>query len=458
MKNAIVCGAGRVGRGIAERLVREGLVVTIVDENAGLVDQVATDLEVRGVQGNGAHPDILQLANADDCDLMVAVTQHDEINMVICQVAKSLFNVSQTIARVRAPVYRDKRWKDLFSRDAIPVDLSFSPEVSVGEAIVERFKSQGAVMSARFADGRVNLLSIDLEADNPLLGTNLDQLAGLFPDLPARVVAVSRGGKISAPRSNDTLQAGERAYIAVLDSHRTRLNSILGREEADSRLVTIIGSGNVGLYVANALSAIPGVRIRMVESDEQRANTAAQALRRTVVIRGDALDKKVLEEAGGGRSDFLIALTGDDRTNLIACGLAKSLGVKRTLALVNDTSLAELRGPLGIDAIVDPRALTVSEILKKVRRGRIVELRALEEGGAEVVEGVTLDTSSLIGQRLGYDDMPDGVSAVVVLRGDDVIFPSREHEVQSGDRVTLLFEEGQKQAVENYFRVSAGFF
>jgi len=271
-------------------------------------------------------------------------------------------------------------------------------------------------------------------------------------------VAVSRGGKISVPRSNDTLQAGERAYIAVLESHRTRLNSILGREEADSRLVTIIGSGNVGLYVANALSAIPGVRIRMVESDEQRANAAAQALRRTVVIRGDALDRKVLEEAGGGRSDFLIALTGDDRTNLIACGLAKSLGVKRTLALVNDTSLAELRGPLGIDAIVDPRALTVSEILKKVRRGRIVELRALEEGGAEVVEGVTQDTSSLIGQRLGYDDMPDGVSAVVVLRGDDVIFPSREHEVQSGDRVTLLFEEGQKQAVENYFRVSAGFF
>ncbi|MEM9740314.1 MAG: Trk system potassium transporter TrkA, partial [Pseudomonadota bacterium] len=381
----IVCGAGRVGQGIASRLIREDHTVTIVDENPALVDKVSTDLEVRGIAGNGAHPDVLERANADDCELMIAVTQHDEINMVICQVAKTVFNIQTTIARVRAKVYQNRRWKDLFSRDAIPIDLTFSPEVSVGEAIVERFMSQGAVMSAKFAGGRVQLLALDLEPNNPLLGTNLDQIAGLFPDLEARIVGIGRGDRIQAPRSNDTLQEGERAYIAVLTGHRARLNAILDREEKESRLVTIIGAGNVGLYVANKLSKLPGVRIRMVETDEARANIAAQALRRTVVIRGDALDRGVLEEAGGNRSDFLIALTGDDRTNLIACGLARKVGVKRTMALVNDGNLAALRRPLGIDAIIDPRALTVSEILKKVRRGRIVELRALEEGRAEVV-------------------------------------------------------------------------
>ncbi|MEO0817273.1 MAG: Trk system potassium transporter TrkA [Pseudomonadota bacterium] len=454
----IVCGAGRVGQGIANRLIREDHTVTIVDENPALVDQVSTDLEVRGVAGNGAHPDVLERANAEDCDLMIAVTQHDEINMVICQVAKTAFNIQTTIARVRAKVYQDRRWKDLFSRDAIPIDLTFSPEVSVGEAIVERFMSQGAVMSAKFGDGRVQLLALDMEANNPLLGTNLDQIAGLFPDLEARVVGIGRGDKIQAPRSNDTLQEGERAYIAVLAGHRARLNSILDREEKESRLVTIIGAGNVGLYVAAKLAKLPGVRIRMVENDENRANAAAQALRRTVVIRGDALDQSVLEEAGGSRSDFLIALTSDDRTNLIACGLAKKVGVKRTMALVNDKNLVSLRRQLDIDAIIDPRALTVSEILKKVRRGRIVELRALEEGRAEVVEGVTLETSSLINQKLGYDDMPDGIAAVALLRGDDVIFPSRDQRVQVGDRLTLLFEESRKEDVERFFRVSAGYF
>ncbi|MCI4645293.1 MAG: Trk system potassium transporter TrkA, partial [Hyphomonadaceae bacterium] len=383
----IVCGAGRVGQGIARRLIREQHNVILVDENAMLIDQVSTDLDVRGVVGNGAHPNVLQRAGAEDCEMMIAVTQHDEINMVICQVAKSLFKVQTTIARVRSKVYQDKRWKDLFSNDAIPVDLSFSPEVSVGEAIVERFRSQGAVMSAKFADGRIQLVAIDMEKGNPLLDTNLDQIAGLFPDLSARIIGIGRGGRIQAPRSNDTLHRGDRAFIAVKANHLTRLNAILGREEKDSRLVTLIGAGNVGIYVANALTRLPGVRVRIVEMDEARANSAAQALRRAVVIRGDGLNPDVLEEAGGARSDFVISLTSDDKTNLLSCGIAKRLGVKRTMALVNEPYLAELHDMLDIDAIIDPRALTVSEILKRVRRGRIMELRSLEDGRAEVVEG-----------------------------------------------------------------------
>ena len=454
----IVCGAGRVGQGIARRLIREQHDVTLVDENAALVDQVSTDLEARGIVGNGAHPDVLQRAGAEDCEMMIAVTQHDEINMVICQVAKSLFKVQTTVARVRAKVYQDKRWKDLFSQTAIPVDLSFSPEVSVGEAIVERFRSQGAVMSAKFAEGRVQLVAIDMEKGNPLLDTNLDQIAGLFPDLSARVIGIGRGDRIQAPRSNDTLHKGERAFIAVLANHLPRLNAILGREEKASRLVTIIGAGNVGIYVADALTRLPGLRVRIVEFDEGRANAAAQALRRAVVIRGDGLDPDVLEEAGGARSDFVIALTSDDKTNLLVCGLAKRIGVRRTMALINEPHLADLRKMLQIDAIIDPRALTVSEILKRVRRGRIMELRSLEDGKAEVVEGLTLETSELINQSLGYDEMPDGIAAVCILRDGEVVFPSPDQRVKVGDRLTLLFEENRIDDVERFFRVSADYF
>jgi len=454
----IICGAGRVGQGIAKRLASEGHDIVIVDENAALVDKLSTDLDVRGIVGNGSHPDVLDDADAENCELMIAVTQFDEVNMVICQVAKSLFRVQQTVARIRSKVFRQDRWADLFSTKALPVDLSFSPEALVGDAIIERFYTQGAMMSAKFAGGQVQLIGLDMDEDGPLLGTNLDQIRGLFPDLDARVIGISKSGHIRAPRSNDTLQEGDRAYIAVLESHRSRLNSIFGQEERPSRLVTIIGAGNVGLYVAEALSKTGAARVRLIENNEIRAKRAVQALRKAVIIQGDGLDLEVLEEAGGARTDFLIAITDDDRTNMLACGLAKQLGVKRTMALVNEPYMTSLRKSLDIDAIVDPRALTVSEILKLVRRGRIIALRSLGDGQAEIVEGITLETSPLIGRKLGYDDMPDGIAAVVLKRGDDVVFPSSKETVKVGDHLTLLFEEERVGDVERYFRVTADYF
>lgn len=454
----IICGAGRVGQGIAKRLAREGHDIVIVDENAALVDKLSTDLDVRGIVGNGSHPDVLDDADAENCELMIAVTQYDEVNMVICQVAKSLFRVQQTVARIRSKVFRQDRWKDLFSQKALPVDLSFSPEALVGDAIIERFRTHGAMLSARFASGKVQLIGLDMDEDSPLLGTNLDQIRGLFPDLDARVIGITKSGQIRAPRSNDTLQEGDRAYIAVLESHLARLNSIFGQDDPPSRLVTIIGAGNVGLYVAEALSKTGSARVRLIEKDEARAQKAVQTLRKAVVIHGDGLDPDVLEEAGGARTDFMIAITDDDRTNLLACGIAKKLGVKRTMALVNEPYLANMRKSLDIDAIVDPRALTVSEILKLVRRGRIIALRSLEDGRAEIVEGITLETSPLIGKNLGYDDMPDGIAAVVLQRGDRTVFPSPKETVQVGDHLTLLFEDERIGDVERFFRVTADYF
>lgn len=454
----IICGAGRVGQGIARRLSREGHDISIVDENGELVEQISTDLDVQGVVGNGAHPSTLRSAKANESEMVIAVTQHDEVNMVICQVAKTIFKTPNTIARIRSRDYRAAQWKDLFSGDGFPITMTFSPEELVGDAIFQRFKTQGAVMSASFAKGRVQLLGIDMEEDSPLLGTMLDQIEGLFPDLSARVVGLGKGGRIQAPRSNDALQPGERAYIAVLNEHVDRLNAIFDNEEKEARLVTIVGAGNVGLYVAERLSRERNVRVRLVERDKARANTAVAKLSRTVVIHGDGLDRDVIEEAGGSRTDLLIAITNDDQTNLLTCGLAKKAGARRTMALVNEPHLGTLRRDLKIDAIIDPRALTVSKILTKFRRGRITALRSLEDGKAEVVEGITLETSSLIGRSLGYDDMPDGIAAVCVLRGDEVIFPSPKVEVEVGDHVTLLFEEERVREVEQFFRVSAGFF
>ncbi len=454
----IICGAGRVGQGIAQRLAQEHHHITIVDANPALVDEVSTDLDVRGIVGHAAYPDVLANAGAEDSEMIIAVTQYDEINMVICQIAHTFFNVSKTIARVRARAYTDKRWRDLFSREGLPIDMVISPEREVSRAIVQRLRMPGAAMGAEFAGGRVHLLMLDIERDSPLVETTVDQIPGLFPDLRARVIAIGRGERLQVPRSNDKLVTGERVYIAVLNEDTSRLNSILSIDERENRHVTIIGAGAVGFYLAEELEKNRQLRVRLIEKDAGRANRAVSELKRTIVIHGDGLDREILEEAGAMSTDYLIAITDDDRTNLMACNLAKRAGARQTMALVNEPYLMALRKDMRVDAIIDPRALTVSQILRKIRRGRIKALRSLEDGRAEVIEGVVSETSPLIGQSLGYDELPDGITAVAIRRGDEVIFPSSKTVVEANDRLIVLFEQQMTRSVEEYFRVSAEFF
>lgn len=451
----IICGAGRVGRGIAERLTREKQHdIVIIDANEALVDEVSTDLDVRGVRGHAAHPDVLSQADAENCDMIIAVTYHDEINMVICQVASTLFSIPSKIARVRAGAYLEPRWKDLFARTGLPIDLIISPEKEVGQAIIQRLRTPGALMSASFARGKVQLLGLPIRKSSPLVDTLLDQVAGLFPDLDARIIGIGRGGDIEAPRSNDKLMPGDRVYLTVLNEHAARLGTIFDTDNRRVNHVTIVGAGNVGYYVAETLEQDRSKRVRVVERDARRAEAAAARLRRSVVIQGSGLDREILEEAGGENTDFLVATTEDDRTNLLVCNLAKSLGVGRTMSLVNDPQLAQLGADMRVDSIIDPRALTVSQVLMRMRRGRILSLLSLEDGQAEVVEGLVLETSPLVGKTLGYDDLPDGITAAVLLRGEDVLFPSADLRVQPDDRLTLLFHRDMTKQVERYFRVS----
>jgi len=454
----LICGAGRVGQGIARRLAREKHDITVVDENADLVDQVMTDLDVRGYVGHAAYPETLRSAGAEDAEMIIAVTHYDEINMVICQVADTLFNVPTKIARVRAQAYLSKKWKDLFSRNGLPIDMVISPEIAVGEAVLQRFRSPGAVMSAGFANGKVQLIGIEMKEDSPLIDTALDQIEGLFPDLDARIIGIGRSGSIFAPRSNDNLHVGDRAYICVRMSHASRLNGILNRDEKEMRHVVIVGGGNVGLYVAGKLEQERHVRIRLIENNPQHAEHAVSQLKKTIVVQGDGLSSEILEEAGANTADFVISLTDDDKTNLLISNLAKKAGAQRALALVNSVELSALSRDMQIDAVLDPRALTVSQILLRMRRGRIVSLQSIEDGAAEVAEGVTLDTSPLIGKPIGYDDLPEGITAAAILRGDELIFPSTSLTARADDHLILLYEQHMMRKVEQFFRVSADFF
>jgi len=456
--HVLICGAGRVGQGIARRLAREKHEITIIDESADLVDQVSIDLDVRGIVGHAAHPDVLKRARAADCEMIIAVTHFDEINMVICQIAHTLFSVPFKIARVRDRSYLEPAWKNIFSREGLPIDMVISPEAEVGDAILQRFRTPGTIMSANFAGGQVKLLGFELRADNPLIDVAVDQIKGLFPDLSARIIGIGRGDSIHAPRGKDVLKPGDRAYVAVIDAHASRLTSIFNTEQSRLDHVVIIGGGNVGLHVAKMLERESHIRVRLIERDPERANKAVAAVKRSIVIQGDGLNPDILAEGGVDRADFVIAITDDDKANLLISNLAKRAGAKRSLALINSPELAGLASDMRVDTVLDPRALTVSQILMRMRRGRILSLQSLEDGMAEVAEGVTLETSSLIGKPLGYDDLPEGMTAAAIVRGNQVIMADEDVIVRPEDHLILFYEAEIVRAVEKFFRVNPDYF
>lgn len=456
--HVLICGAGRVGQGIARRLAREKHEVTIVDENADLVDQVSIDLDVRGIVGHAAHPDVLKRARAADCEMIIAVTHFDEINMVICQIAHTIFSVPFKIARVRDRSYLDGAWKNIFSREGLPIDMVISPEAEVGDAILQRFRTPGTIMSAAFAGGKLKLLGFELGADNPLIDLPVDQMRGVFPDLSARIIGIGRGAEIRAPRGRDVLKPGDRAYIAVLDTHAERLTSIFNRDQSRLDHVVIIGGGNVGLHVAKVLEKESHIRVRLIERSAERANKAVAEVKRSIVIQGDGLNPDILAEGGVDRADFVIAITDDDKTNLLISNLAKRAGAKRALALINAPELASLAADMRVDTVLDPRALTVSQVLLRMRRGRILGLQSLEDGLAEVAEGVTLESSSLIGKPLGYDDMPEGVTAAAVLRGNQILMADSDVIVRPEDHLVIFYEAEMVRSIEKFFRVNPDYF
>lgn len=454
----IVCGAGRVGFGIARELAGERNAVTVVDTSPRLIEQVTSALDVRGVVGHGSHPDVLEQAGARDAEMIIAVTFSDEVNMVACQIAHSIFNVPTKIARVRAQNYLDTAWVDLFSRNNLPIDVVISPEIEVGRAILRRLDTPGAFDSIAFADGRVRVLGIRIDEECPVVDTPLSQLTELFPTLKARVIGVKRDQRLFTPKSTDQLTVGDDIYLSVDAAHARRALDIFGRDETLARRVVLVGGGNIGVYVAQMLEATPGVRVRMIESSKERAEQAAERLRKTVVLHGDGLDPDLLREAGVEDAEVVVSLTNDDKVNVLSASLAKAEGARRAVCLINDRTYAALKSALSIDVFVDPRVATVSTILQHVRKGRITGLQTIEDGEAELIEGVLLDTSPLAGKTIAKAGVAGGIAFGAVVRGDEVIIPNGDFRLMVNDRVILLAERAHVADVERAFRVALEYF
>ena len=455
----IICGAGQVGFGIAKQLAAENNDVTVIDQSPQLVQRVSDVLDVRAIVGHGAHPDVLERAGASDADMLIAVTFHDEVNMVACQVAHSVFSVPMKIARIRSQSYLQAGFQDLFARDHMPIDVIISPELEVGRAVLRRLAVPGAFDILEFADGVVNVVGVMIEDDCPIVNTPLRQLTELFPDLKARVVGIVRNGNLFVPHSEDQMVVGDEVYFAADQKEVRRTLVIFGHEEQEARKVLLVGAGNIGLYVAQELEKRhSSVRVKVLERDRDRAVFAADRLQRTIVLNGDGLEPELLREAGVQETETIVALTNDDQANILTCVLAKREGCARALSLINNQTYSPLMRSLGIDAFLNPRATTVSHILRHVRRGRIRGLQAVHDGAAEIIEAEALETSPLVGRPLREVELPDGLIVGAIARDGVVITPRGSTEIRAGDKVIMFAQRDQVATVEQMFRVSLEFF
>lgn len=455
----VICGAGQVGFGIAERLAAEHNDVSVIDTSPQLIQSISDKLEVRGFVGNGAHPDVLARAGTEDADMLIAVTLHDEVNMVACQVAHSLFSVPTKIARIRAQAYLEPHWRDLFSRENLPIDVIISPELEVAETVLRRMALPGAVETVSMADGAIVVAGILCDENCPVVNTPLRQLSELFPDLKAVIIGVKRGNTIFAPHSSLELLTGDIAYVAAEKHQISRTLGIFGKEAVPASRVVIAGGGNIGIYVARAIEErLPYASVKLIEADRKRAVAIADDLKRGIVLHGSALDENILSEAGVAESETMVAITNDEKVNVLACVMARSMGCGRGLALVNSPSYMLLADTLGIDAHVNPKAVTVSRILQHVRRGRIRMVHALESGKGEIIEAEALETSPLVGKSLRDINLLAGMRIGAIYRKDKVILPRGDTVIQAKDRVVLFAELDSVRRVEQLFRVSLEFF
>ena len=455
----IICGAGQVGWQIARHLASEKNDVTIVDSDQDLVTRATDTLDVKGVSGFASYPNVLSDAGAEDADMIIAATHSDEVNMVTCQVAHSIFNIPRKIARLRSQSYLDAIYSDLYRRDHLPIDVVISPELEVAEAALKRLSFPNAFESEYFLNDQAQLLGLHIEDNCPVVNTPLRQLTDLFSTLRVIVVGVRRQGILFAPSAGDQLFCSDEVYLMCHSNDAIRTLDVFGKSQGEQNRVILIGGGNVGLRIAKALEAGENrIRAKIIESDRYRAELAAGSLERTIVLHGDGLDSELLEEANVSKTDAILSVTDDDKTNMLAAVRAKSKGCKKAIALINDPTMSALMDPLGIDAYINPRSTTVSSILRHIRHGKVQNVYSIGDAEAEIIEAQVMSTSPIAGSRIGDIDFPEGVIVGGILKDNEVEKPDSSTKIEEGDIVALFVLSKDIPEVERLLQVTIDYF
>lgn len=455
----IIVGAGQVGATLAENLVGEKNDITVIDHSLARLQQLKDKLDLKVVLGQGSHPSTLRNAGAEDAEMLIAVTDSDETNMVACQVASTLFNTPTKIARIRSQEYLSYK-AQLFHSQEIPVDHFIAPEQLVTQYISNLIEYPGALQVVEFADGKVSLVAVKAYYGGPLVGNALSTLKDHMPDVETRVAAIFRRGKAIRPQGTTIIEADDEVFFVADTRHIRSVMAELQRLESDYKRIIIVGGGNIGLGLAKALER--DHQVKLIERDAERANRLARELTNATVFCGDAADQELLLEEHIGETDLFIAVTNNDEANIMSALLAKRLGVGKTMVLIQRAIYADLVQGGQIDIAISPQQATVSTLLSRVRRGDMVNVYSLRRGAAEAIEAIAhgdATTSRVVGRTIGELKLPPGATIGAIVRGDDVLIAHDSTRIDSNDHVILfLIDKRHIGDIEKLFQPSAFFF
>ncbi|MDA7831801.1 Trk system potassium transporter TrkA [Candidatus Pelagibacter sp.] len=461
--NIIICGAGKVGFTISKILSEQGHSITIIDQSSEDIQKIDDILDVKSIVGKGTYPSILEKANAADADMIIAVTRNDEINMLICQIAFSIFNVQKKIARIRSQDYLNPKFTKVYNKENLPIDVIISPEIEIAKSLQRKLEAPGSLDNVPFANNKIRLLEILIDANCPIKDIKLNELTKKFPKLNSNIMGVIRDEKFVLLKKTDVMLKDDKAYVVINASQMNETLTAFGHTEKISNKILIIGGGNIGFNLAKNLEeSFDSARVKIIEKNKERAELIASQLNNTIVINGDALDEEVLLEANLEEVQTVLALTNDDEDNLMVSVLVEKfakdnqeLSDKRTMALINKPNYSLLQTSLKIDDFIDPRMNTVSSILKHIHKGTIENAYSISNGEYEIIEAEIIETSELVNKELKNSNLPDEIRIGAVLRGDEVIIPRSNFVFKKQDIIVLLAKKDFLHVVENMFRISS---
>ena len=455
--NIIICGAGKVGFSISKQLSAQGHSITVIDQSSEDIKKINETQDVKGVVGRATFPSVLENAGAAKTDMIIAVTKNDETNMIICQLAHSLFSINKKIARIRSKEFLDSKWSRLYNKSNLPIDVIISPEVEVAKSLFRKLEAPGALDNVPFANDKIKVLEILVNKNCPVIKTSLKNLTLKFPDFKANILGAVRKDKFIFLKKNDQLLEGDKAYVVASTEQLNLILKSFGHEEKAATKILIVGGGNIGLNLAKLLETnFEGARVKIIEKNKERAEILATELTSSIVICGDALDEEILKEANIQETETILALTNDDEDNIMACVLAEKYNPnKRTIAIVNKSNYSLLQKSLNIDDLVDPRMTTVSRIMEHVHKGTIETVYSLLDGEYEFIEAEILEKSELLNKSIKDSNLPEHIRIGAVLRAEKVIIPRSDFIFEKDDLVVFLAKRELLQEVESIFRLSS---
>ena len=437
----IICGAGEVGYSIADKLTNENFEVTVIDESQERLNKISENLDAKIIKGVPSLPSVLIKAGAKDCEIIIAVTKSDEMNMITCQIGYSLFNIPKKIARIRQQDYLKGEWQSLYTKNNLPIDAIISPEEEVAKALYRRLISPGTIDMVELSEKRLKLVGFKCEKNFSHLGLSVRELSEKFPNYLANILFIFRKDKKFVVNSSTIIQPNDLIYMVVETDNLSDVLKEFGHEELQAKKVVIIGGSNIGFSLAQFIeSSNSNISTELIEANKSRAEFLASNLNRVTITHGDGLDNQILEEVNISEAGYCIAVTEDDEVNILSSLLAKRAGTNQCMTLINNSTYSSLLTSIGVDITIDPKIITISKILEKVRSGRIRSDYSIGEGFGEVIEAEVISNSPLCNKNIKDISLPKGIRVGSIFRNDRIIIPNSETIFNENDDVVFFAE------------------